>query len=234
VLTHGKSCERVHCIAFVWSRRSSVKLRIFRVEGSKHSRSRDLSKGCEEIVQHVAILGLPVISMLIISLLMTTDTVKPFGFILHEVARMIRSRIEARAGVHGLSEAQLRLLIRLWKEEGATQARLAQALEVEPISISRLLDRMEQGGWIERRQDPNDRRVRTIFTTAKTRQIHSAVKDVASQVYEEALVGVAPETRDALFEGLQAMARNLSSDAAFAAPCFNDQPQSGAASSGRV
>jgi DNA-binding MarR family transcriptional regulator len=154
---------------------------------------------------------------------MNTETVKPFGFLLHEVARLVRSRIEARAGVHGLSEAQLRLLFRLWKEEGATQARLAQVLEVEPISISRLLDRMEQGGWIERRQDPQDRRVRMIFTTEKTKQIRDAVKDVASQVYEEALAGVSMETREALMDGLQAMARNLSTGSAQIEPCFNDQ-----------
>jgi MarR family transcriptional regulator for hemolysin len=174
-------------------------------------------------------------SMLIISaLMMNTEPVRPFGFLIHEVARLIRSRIEARAGVHGLSEAQLRLLMRLWKEEGATQARLAQILEVEPISISRLLDRMEQGGWIERRQDPSDRRVRTIFTTAKTRQIHGAVKDVATQVYEEALAGVPPDTRDAMLEGLQAMARNLSSDAALAATCFSGQDQSEKAPGAKV
>jgi DNA-binding MarR family transcriptional regulator len=154
---------------------------------------------------------------------MNTETVKPFGFLLHEVARLVRSRIEARAGVHGLSEAQLRLLFRLWKEEGATQARLAQVLEVEPISISRLLDRMEQGGWIERRQDPQDRRVRMIFTTEKTKQIRDAVKDVASQVYEEALAGVPTETREALMEGLQAMARNLQAGSAQTESCFNNQ-----------
>ena len=157
---------------------------------------------------------------------MNTETVKPFGFLLHEVARLVRSKIEARAGVHGLSEAQLRLLFRLWKEEGATQARLAQMLEVEPISISRLLDRMEQGGWIERRQDSNDRRVRMIFTTDKTREVRDAVKDVASQVYEEALAGVSEDTRAALFEGLQAMARNLSSGSAQPESCFNDQEPS--------
>jgi MarR family transcriptional regulator for hemolysin len=154
---------------------------------------------------------------------MNTDTVKPFGFLLHEVARLVRSRIEARAGVHGLSEAQLRLLFRLWKEEGATQARLAQVLEVEPISISRLLDRMEQGGWIERRQDAQDRRVRMIFTTEKTKQIRNSVKDVASQVYEEALAGVPNNTREALFDGLQAMARNLQAGSALSESCFNDQ-----------
>lgn len=165
---------------------------------------------------------------------MNMETVRPLGFLLHEVSRLVRSKIEARAGVHGLSEAQLRLLFRLWKEEGATQARLAQILEVEPISISRLLDRMEQGGWIERRQDPQDRRVRMIFTTAQTKRVRGAVKDVAADVYEEALAGVPEETREALFEGLQAMARNLSSGSAQAEFCLNDQGSSEPARASRV
>jgi MarR family transcriptional regulator, transcriptional regulator for hemolysin len=147
------------------------------------------------------------------------ETRKPFGLMLHEVARLYRSRIEARAGIHGLSEAQLRLLMRLWKEEGATQARLAQLLEVEPISISRLIDRMEQGGWIERRQDPNDRRVRMIYTTAKTQEVHAAVKDVAGQVYEEAMSGIPEAVRDTLQDGLETIARNLSGCADFSVSC---------------
>jgi MarR family transcriptional regulator, transcriptional regulator for hemolysin len=141
------------------------------------------------------------------------DAPKSFALVLHEVARLFRSRIEAHVGQHGLSEAQLRLLMRLWKEEGASQARLAQLLEVEPISISRLLDRMEQGGWIERRPDPRDRRVRTIFTTAKTREIRDEVKDVAAQVTEQALAGVPLQMRDCLYDGLLAIGRNLGGDA---------------------
>ncbi|MBP0439397.1 MarR family transcriptional regulator [Tianweitania sediminis] len=154
---------------------------------------------------------------------MTLEPRKPFGFMLHEVARLFRGRIEARVGRHGLSEAQLRLLMRLWKEEGATQARLAQILEVEPISISRLLDRMEQGGWIERRQDARDRRVRKIFTTEKTRGIRDAVKDTAAQVMEEALAGVPSEARDIIYDGLETMARNLGGGADLTAVCSNNK-----------
>ena len=61
-------------------------------------------------------------------------------------------------------------MVRLVKEEGVAQARLAELLEIEPISVSRLLDRMEEGGWIERRQDASDRRVRMIFPTDKSRK----------------------------------------------------------------
>ena len=79
----------------------------------------------------------------------------------------MRKRFEKRGSRHGLSAAQWRLLVRVVKEEGISQARIAELLEIEPISVSRLIDRMEEGGWIERRQDPTDRRVRTIFPTAK-------------------------------------------------------------------
>ncbi len=66
----------------------------------------------------------------------------------------------------GLSSAQWRLLIHVLKEERVTQARLAERLEIEPISVSRLIDRMEQAGWVMRETDPNDRRVRLIVAIA--------------------------------------------------------------------
>ena len=87
-------------------------------------------------------------------------------------------------------------MVRLVKEEGVAQARLAELLEIEPISVSRLLDRMEEGGWIERRQDATDRRVRMIFPTDKSRDAFAAIKSVAGEVYDEALAGLsAEETR---------------------------------------
>lgn len=142
---------------------------------------------------------------------MMMEARKPLALMLHDVARLFRSRIELRVGKHGLSEAQLRLLMRLWREEGATQARLAQSLEIEPISMSRLLDRMEQGGWIERRQDPDDKRVRKVYPTEKARNVRDAVKDTAAHVAEEALAGISSDTRDIIYGGLEAMARNLGS-----------------------
>ncbi len=75
------------------------------------------------------------------------------GFLIHDSARLLRKRFEAKGSAYGLSAAQWRSLVRLVKEEGVAQARLAELLEIEPISASRLLDRMEEGGWIERRQD---------------------------------------------------------------------------------
>ena len=99
--------------------------------------------------------------------LMVTDGIDRLGFLIHDATRLLRKRFEARASGLGLSSAQWRLLVRVAKEEGVAQARLAELLEIEPISVSRLVDRMEEGGWIERRPDATDRRVRMIFPTAK-------------------------------------------------------------------
>jgi len=142
--------------------------------------------------------------------LMVSDGTDRLGFLLHDAARLMRRRFEARASGFGLSAAQWRLLVRVAKEEGVAQARLAELLEIEPISVSRLIDRMQEGGWIERRADATDRRVRTIYPTAKSRDAYAHVKSLAGEVYEEALAGLSPQARRALVEGLSRVIDNLS------------------------
>lgn len=141
---------------------------------------------------------------------MVSDGIDRLGFLIHDAQRLLRKRFEVRASGFGLSAAQWRLLVRAAKEEGVAQARLAELLEIEPISVSRLIDRMEEGGWIERRTDANDRRVRMIFPTPKAREAYAQVKGVAGEVYEEALTGMPSEARRALIQGLDAIVQNLS------------------------
>ncbi|RUV47558.1 MarR family transcriptional regulator, partial [Mesorhizobium sp. M7A.F.Ca.MR.228.00.0.0] len=143
---------------------------------------------------------------------MVSDGIDRLGFLIHDVQRLMRKRFEARASGLGLSSAQWRLLVRVAKEDGVAQARLAELLEIEPISVSRLVDRMEEGGWIERRSDAADRRVRMIFLTPKASDAYAVIKSIAGEVYEESLVGVKPEARRVLIEGLEAMVRNLTDD----------------------
>lgn len=138
------------------------------------------------------------------------DGTDRLGFLLHDAARLMRKRFEARASSYGLSAAQWRLLVRLVKDEGVAQARLAELLEIEPISVSRLLDRMEEGGWVERRQDANDRRVRMVFPTVRSREAFAEVKSMAGEVYEEALAGLPADIRRATIAGLNAIVNNLS------------------------
>lgn len=135
------------------------------------------------------------------------------GFLLHDAARLMRKRFEERARGHGLSTAQWRLLVRVFKEEGVNQARLAELLEIEPISVSRLIDRMEEGGWIERRFDEHDRRARTIFLTDRSRSIFGGMRSLADEVYEQALAGLSIEDRRAVIHGLKTICSNLSETA---------------------
>lgn len=139
-----------------------------------------------------------------------SDGTDSLGFLLHDAARLLRKRFEVRASCYGLSAAQWRLLVRLVKDEGVAQARLAELLEIEPISVSRLLDRMEEGGWIERRPDAGDRRVRMVFPTARSREAFAHVKSMAGEVYEEALAGLSQQARRGTIEGLSAIVNNLS------------------------
>jgi DNA-binding MarR family transcriptional regulator len=142
--------------------------------------------------------------------LMVSDGTERLGFLLHDATRMLRKHFEARASGLGLSAAQWRLLVRVAKEEGVAQARLAELLEIEPISVSRLIDRMEEGGWIERRPDAADRRVRMIFPTGKSRDAYAGIKGMAGEVYEHALQGLSPQERQILIKGLLNIIENLS------------------------
>lgn len=136
------------------------------------------------------------------------------GFLLHDASRLLRRRFEERARHHGLSSAQWRLLVRVFKEEGVNQARLAELLEIEPISVSRLVDRMVDSGWIERRFDAQDRRARTIFLTEASRRIFGEMRSVAAEVYETALAGLSAEQRRATIDGLKSICANLAEAAA--------------------
>lgn len=145
-------------------------------------------------------------------MLMDTNPTERLGFLLHDATRLMRKRFEAKASAYGLSSAQWRLLARLVKDEGVAQARLAELLEIEPISVSRLLDRMEEGGWIERRPDASDRRVRMVFPTGKSRDAFSVIKGMAGEVYDAALAGLSAEEKRQLIKGLNAIIVNLAEE----------------------
>lgn len=132
------------------------------------------------------------------------------GLLLHDAARLLRRRFEMRAAQYGLSSAQWRLLVHVLRETRVSQARLADRLEIEPISVSRLVDRMEQAGWVARVPDPDDRRVRVIVATDKTQALRDELKSTASAVYDEALANLDPAGRAALLAGLSSVIAALS------------------------
>lgn len=135
---------------------------------------------------------------------------RSLGLLLHDAARAVRKRFEARASAYGLTSAQWRMLGRVCKAQGgAPQSHFADILEIEPISVSRLLDRMEAMGWVTRAPDPKDRRVRLVFPTPKALEAFASFKPVADEVYAEALAGLAPDQRSQLLDALGLIVFNL-------------------------
>ncbi len=91
--------------------------------------------------------------------------------VLHDVARLIRTRIDQAARAYGMTRAQWIILARLDRQPGMSQNELATICEVEPITVGRLIDRLEARGMVERRNDPNDRRIRRLHLLPAARPI---------------------------------------------------------------
>jgi DNA-binding MarR family transcriptional regulator len=136
---------------------------------------------------------------------------RTLGFVLNDVARLMRKRFEqrARAAALGLTRAQAAVLAYLARQEGINQAALAQLLELEPITLARLLDRLQAAGLVERRPDPKDRRAHLLYLTAAAYPLLDRIFALAAEVREDALAGVAEADRGRLLDLLLGMKANL-------------------------
>jgi DNA-binding MarR family transcriptional regulator len=135
---------------------------------------------------------------------------RSFGFILHETARLLTRRFDQQAKSIGLTRAQCQALAYLARHEGINQTGLAELMDIECISLARLIDRMEQAGWVERRPDPADRRARLLFMTEKAKPIFARIRAVGQEVRKEALAGLTAEDAERLLDLLLQVRANLS------------------------
>eukprot|EP01035_Chromulina_nebulosa_P015230 gene15230-20176_t len=131
------------------------------------------------------------------------------GFLLHDVARLLRKRFEQRAKCLGLTRSQWQTLAYLSANEGIHQGGLADILEIEPITLVRILDKLAERGLIERRQHPTDRRIWRLYMRDAARPLLDAMRELGEQTRGEALDGVSPEQREQLFGLLSVMKTNL-------------------------
>ena len=133
------------------------------------------------------------------------------GFLVHDVARLLRKRLEqrARAAGIGLSRAQWQVLAYIARSEGINQAGLAGILDIEPMTLVRLLDRLEGMGFVERRLDPRDRRQRNLFLTEQAWPELERVRALGAEVREEALAGLDEPSRRRLLAELGGIKTNL-------------------------
>jgi DNA-binding MarR family transcriptional regulator len=137
-----------------------------------------------------------------------TDTAN-LGFLLCDTARLLRRRFDSRVRDLGLTRAQWQVLGTVSKLEGLKQAALAERLEIEPITLTRLLERMEKGGWIRRVADKSDRRTRQVFLTPKAAPVLKSLRSVGQQLLAEILDGIPPAAQKQLHATLLQLNNNL-------------------------
>ena len=137
------------------------------------------------------------------------DPERSIGLLIHEVSRLMQRNFNRRVQDLGLAQAQWKVLAYLSRREGVNQTTLADALEVQPITLARQIDRLEAAGWVERRADPNDRRAFRLHLTPAAAPMLSEIWQRADCTRQDALAGLSPEACAHLIDGLQAVKKAL-------------------------
>jgi MarR family transcriptional regulator for hemolysin len=117
---------------------------------------------------------------------------RDFAFLLNDVARMLRTLADQEAREFGMTRAQWGVLFRLERSEGLKQSELAEILDIQPITLTRLIDRLCDNGLIERRNDPNDRRAKRLFLTPAARPLLDRLNGLSTRMMARVLEGVSP------------------------------------------
>jgi len=131
------------------------------------------------------------------------------GFLLHEVARLLRRSFELKSGHSGLTRSQFQTIAYLAQSEGINQSGLAERLEIEAVTLVRILDTLEERGLIERRPHPTDRRSRLLYLTKTAQPMLDAMQPIGEATRAEALEGISEEDRGRLYRTLTQMKTNL-------------------------
>lgn len=137
------------------------------------------------------------------------DPSRSIGSLIGELARLFARNFNARVRTHGLTQTQWQALAVLSRREGLRQAELAELLNVQPISLARLIDRMENAGWVERRPDPNDRRAIQLYLRPKVDPIIDEMVAVSLATRAAAMKGFNEAEQEQLLELLPRMMNNL-------------------------
>ena len=131
------------------------------------------------------------------------------GFLVSDIARLLRRNMDRRLQALGLTQAQWRAIARLSRSEGMTQVDLAESLEIQPITVTRLVDRMEKAGWVERHTHPLDRRAVRLFLAPRSQPILAEMHARAAETLGEATRGVTASAQKQLLDTLDHLKQNL-------------------------
>ncbi len=134
---------------------------------------------------------------------------REIGFSLHDAARLLRTFADQRARDLNMTRAQWAVLVRLQRCEGVKQAELAESLDLAPITLARLIDKLTASGLVERRDDVGDRRAHRLHLTDKAGPVLEKLGALGERMMESALAGLEPDTLSTLKQGLERIKLNL-------------------------
>jgi MarR family transcriptional regulator for hemolysin len=134
---------------------------------------------------------------------------REIAFTIMDVARLLRTYADQRARQFGISRAQWAVLIRIDRSEGLKQSELAEILDLQPISLTRLLDRLAENGLIERRADPNDRRANRLFLMPAARPMLDRLAELGTDMMATVLDGLETKAVERMLRDLGLVKDNL-------------------------
>ena len=132
-----------------------------------------------------------------------------FLFTLGELQRLARAYADKQAARHGITRAQWAVLAKVERTEGLKQTEMAEQMEMQPITLTRLVDKLCNNGWIERRGDENDRRVNRLYLKKAARPLLGKLSGLRSEITTTALEGISPADAHRLLDQLDLIKENL-------------------------
>jgi MarR family transcriptional regulator, transcriptional regulator for hemolysin len=140
---------------------------------------------------------------------MTGSVDMNFLFALGEVQRLMRAYADKEAARYGITRAQWAVLAKVERTEGMKQTELAEQLEMQPITLTRLIDKLCDNGWIERRGDSTDRRVNRLYLKKAARPLLGKLAGLKSEITAAALEGISPAEAERLVAQLESIKENV-------------------------
>ena len=134
---------------------------------------------------------------------------RELAFAIMDVARLMRTYADQKARHYGMTRAQWGVLVRLDRSEGLKQSELAEILDLQPITLTRLLDRLSANKLIERRADPNDRRANRLYLTPAARPLLDRLATLGSDMMATVLEGLTPKSVERMLSEFGTVKENL-------------------------
>lgn len=129
-------------------------------------------------------------------------------YLMHELSRIISVHFDRVMGQHHLTHSQWWALMHISEHEGATQSELAAIMQLGRASAGSVIERLEAKGWIERRPDPADNRVRRVYLLDAAASIFMVMAEEGQRVFKTWMAGIDPRAEAAMLAGLRTMRSN--------------------------